>query len=159
MCVCIHSSGPLGGCVCIHSSGPLGVCVCIHSSGPLGGCVCIHSSGPLGVCVCIHSSEPLGVCVFVFIVADHWVRMCIYSIFVIVSKTATSALRFLLLILQISEKWYLSAINGPQYHICPTYPALLYFPSESSKDVIEGSAEFRSRVSTHFRVSFLQRCP
>jgi myotubularin-related protein 1/2 len=45
----------------------------------------------------------------------------------------------------ISDRWHLSAINGPQYHICTTYPALLYFPSISTKDVLEASAEFRSR--------------
>ena len=40
--------------------------------------------------------------------------------------------------------WHPSSLNEA-YRLCPTYPAVLYFPALCSNDVIEGSAKFRSK--------------
>ena len=36
-------------------------------------------------------------------------------------------------------------MNAEGYELCPTYPKYLYVPASASREVIEGSARFRSR--------------
>ncbi|XP_065887674.1 myotubularin-related protein 2-like isoform X2 [Dysidea avara] len=67
---------------------------------------------------------------------------------------------------KISKRWTLSAINGPDYKICQSYPQLIYFPKSCDNlDMItRGSSKFRSKgrlpalVWVHKNQNFMMRC-
>ena len=43
-----------------------------------------------------------------------------------------------------NENWSMCGLNK-DYGLCPTYPKVLFVPSTATKELIEGSARFRSR--------------